>query len=164
MDKSNFILTKELLQNHFDYKDGNLYWKTKGTGILRERAGWVDRLGYVCIGFKRKTYKAHRLIYLMHHGYLPKTIDHIDGNPNNNQIKNLREAQLIENTWNQKKRSTNTTGVKGISYSKKANKYTARCMSNGISFFIGQFDKIEDATQNLMAFRNKAHGSFARHE
>ena len=86
------------------------------------------------LGLKEKRTKAHRLIYLMHHGYLPKIVDHIDGNPKNNQIENLREALMIENVWNQKKRSTNTTGVKGISYSKKANKYTARCMSNGISF------------------------------
>ncbi len=164
MDKYKFILSKELLQIHFEYRNGILYWKNKGTGILRERSGWVDKLGYVCVGFKRKTYKAHRLIYLMHYGYLPKFVDHIDGNPQNNQIENLREAQMVENSWNQKKRSTNTTGVKGISYSKKAKKYTARCMSNGISFFIGQFDKIEDATENLVAFRNKAHGSFARHK
>jgi len=163
MATNDFILSKEELQKYFEYRDAKLYWKVKGSGILKDECGWLDKLGYRSIGFKRKTYKAHRLVFLLHHGYLPKCIDHIDGNPLNNAIENLREAKLIENSWNQKKRITNTTGVKGVSFAKKSKKYTARCMLDGVSYFLGEFVEINKAKNVLIEFRNKTQGNFARH-
>ena len=88
----------------FDYKNGELYWKfslscksPKGT-----IAGSVKKDNYRRIGINKKVYLAHRLIFMMFHGYFPKFVDHIDGNKLNNYIENLREVTHAENMKNQK--------------------------------------------------------------
>jgi hypothetical protein len=157
------ILTQEYLHTVFTYKDGHLYWKKTGTGILKEQAGWQDKLGYWSLGLNRKTYKIHRLVYLMHHGYMPKYIDHIDNNSSNNRIENLRETTSMQNSWNQKNRKTNTSGYKGISWCKKSQKWTARCMMAGKSTFLGQYKNITQAIEIVRKFREENQGDFARH-
>jgi hypothetical protein len=157
------ILTQEYLHSLFEYKDGHLYWRSGGTGIVREKAGWIDQLGYWNIGINRKTYKAHRLIFLMFHGFMPNLVDHINNNPSNNLIENLRKGERCQNSWNQKNRNTNTSGHKGICWSKKSNKWIARCMLHGKSNFLGQYENISQAVEIVRKFREDNHGEFARH-
>jgi len=99
----------------------------------------------------------------MHHGYMPKYIDHIDNNPSNNRIENLRPTSSMQNSWNQKTRKTNTSGHKGICWSKNAQKWTARCMINGKSKFLGQYENITQAIEIVRKFREENQGDFARH-
>lgn len=156
--------TKQDLHDLFRYENGKLFWKTINSGRrIDVEAGWLDKLGYRYIGLGRKTYRAYHLIYMMFYGYLPKLIDHIDGNPLNNQVENLREASSLQNSWNQKKRCTNTSGVKGISWSKKNSRWVARCMINYKSHFVGSFESIDSAEKAIKAFRVIKQGQFARH-
>lgn len=50
------------------------------------------------------------------------TIDHIDGNTLNNRKSNLRIVLEKDNHKNVKKKSTNTSGIRGVSYNKRENK------------------------------------------
>ena len=114
------IITKEYLHELFEYKDGELYWK------ITHRAGQLagsSYSGYRCIKVNGKLYKAHRLIYLMHHGELPQFLDHIDGNPLNNQLSNLRPANKSQNGFNRKMNSNSTSGHKGVSWDKQSRKW-----------------------------------------
>ena len=47
-----------------------------------------------------------------------KIIDHIDNNPANNNVKNLRFCSQKENLYNQFKTKTNTSGFKGVVFDK----------------------------------------------
>jgi len=49
---------------------------------------------------KRRTFKIARLIWEAFHGYCEQTIDHIDRNPANNNISNLRCISCEENYKN----------------------------------------------------------------
>jgi hypothetical protein len=68
----------------FDYRDGLLYWKSPGSGRqLDKHAGSVRQDGYHAINVGKKKYRAHRVIWEMHHGSIPDglVIDHIDSDP-----------------------------------------------------------------------------------
>lgn len=163
MASDNYILIKDIINDIFEYRDGNLYWKqTFGyrakVGTL---AGTKNLRGYIQIGYKRKNYMAHKLIFLMHHGYAPKIIDHIDNNRCNNKIENLREATLTQNRWNCLIRKDNTSGVKGVTWHKKANKWVARGYANNTIYMLGYFKEIEEAKKAIEIFRKEKHGIFA---
>jgi len=92
------------LVDHVEYKDGGLYWTTKQSGRrVGGRVGGVDSYhGYRRFKFQGKTYKEHRVIFYLFNGYWPKMIDHIDRNPLNNYVENLRDCTPRENNLNKK--------------------------------------------------------------
>ena len=106
----------------------------------------------------------HRMIFLVHHGYLPEVIDHIDGNQDNNNIKNLRGVTLSQNQFNRKIDKRSTTGVKGVTWCKKNQRYVAQIRIHYKEHYVGSFKALEDATKAIIEFREKHHGEFARHE
>ena len=80
------LISKELLNEIFSYEDGILYWKKKTSDkvVVGKPVGYV-RNGYLGTKINKVDYRNHRLIFMMHYGYLPKLVDHIDGNPLNNK-------------------------------------------------------------------------------
>ncbi len=94
---NSFELTQESLQKHFVYRDGALYKKYN----MKHVAGTLkDKYMFTCIG--NKQYPLHRLIYIYHHGSIPKNlvIDHIDNDRLNNHISNLRAVSSSTNSLN----------------------------------------------------------------
>lgn len=69
----------------------------------------------------QKAYVIHRVIWKIIYGHVDedKVIDHIDGNPLNNTIKNLRLTSDIVNNRNTAKQSNNTSGVTGVYFDKR---------------------------------------------
>ena len=162
----NKILTQDNLHEIFEYRDGNLYWKKCSSNKIKfgQKAGTIAKRGCIHINYNHKIYKAHRLIFMMNYGYLPKIVDHIDGNPLNNLIENLRPATELQNHHNSVISKRNTSGIKGICWSKDKNKWLARCNFNYKPHFVGYFDKINEAQLAIETYRNKLHGEFARHK
>lgn len=72
------------------------------------------------LSFKNKTYKVHRVIWMIQKGNIPEgmMIDHLDRNPFNNNIENLSLKTNKGNQQNKKKNVNNKTGVTGVSISK----------------------------------------------
>ena len=68
------------------------------------------------VGYKGKIYKAHRIILAMFNRLPDESlvVDHIDGNPFNNQLSNLRAIEKDKNHRNQRKPAKNTSGVAGV--------------------------------------------------
>lgn len=132
------MLTQELVHSTFDYQHGQLIRK-KGREIDKGIAGFISDKSYVKIKIGKKAFTAHRLVFLWHHGYLPEIIDHIDGNRSNNKIENLREATKAENCANQKIRSTNTSGMKGLVWHKANKKWIAQLCLNYKQYYFGSF-------------------------
>ena len=125
------ILTQNHLKSVLKYENGNLYWINSRPKIRAGAlAGTVSSNGYRVIQLNWKIYKAHRLIFLYHHGYLPERIDHKDRNSLNNNIENLRPCNQSLNMANSSMKSTNTSGYKGVSFRSDTKKWQASLMKN----------------------------------
>ena len=98
-------ITQELLKEHFEYRDGHLWWvkPTSKRIKIRQQFGCCNNEGYIFGGLRGKYYYEHRLIWLYHYGEWPKEcIDHINGIKDDNRIENLREATKQQNNFNRK--------------------------------------------------------------
>lgn len=102
---------KSLRESFVYHEDGFLERVDYNSGKHRTSK---NNKGYRQICYKNKLYLEHRLIFMYHHGYLPKEIDHIDRCKDNNRIENLREVTHKENLQNVDWKA-GVTGVKNIS-------------------------------------------------
>ena len=83
-------LSQEEALRLFHYNHlGSLHWKEKKVGRYMKPVGAVDS-PYPRVRVGKHRYYVSRVIFLMHHGWLPDSILHFDRNPYNNQIQNLR--------------------------------------------------------------------------
>jgi len=110
----------------------------------------------------KKTFTVHRLVALafLENPDNKQMIDHIDENKSNNNVKNLRWATSKENGCNQGKQINNTSGFKGVSFNKHANKYQASININGKIKYLGVFETAEEASQAYEAKAKVIHGDF----
>ena len=159
------MITQEKVLELFEYRDGELYWKKDVAKNVKKGflAGVPNPRNYKIIGINGKTYRAHRLIFLMFYGYLPKIIDHIDGNTLNNKINNLREAKSADNSANSKLSKNNTTGAKGVFWKKRIKKWEVAVSYNKQRHHFGVYKDFELAELVAIEARNKYHGEFAKH-
>lgn len=151
-------ITQELMHQLFEYKDGILYSKKTGQSV-----GNKHHTGYRYFYIAGKQYNAHRMIFLMHHGYLPELVDHIDNDRSNDRIENLRPATWSQNLQNMKMRHSNTSGYKNVTWTKSKNKWTVALNVNKKYKFVGRFDNLEFADLVATEAREKFLGAFARH-
>lgn len=149
----------------YDKETGKLYWKVRDKKWFHPRQNyktqkiWNKRYagaeaishyskGKMCGAIFNKSVYAHRVVWAMHHGYWNRTdIDHINGNPCDNRIENLRLVSHQENCKNQKLRSTNKTGKMGVDFRKETQKYRARIMVDGKTLNLGEFKEFDKAVK-----------------
>jgi len=144
-----------MLYKNFDYKNGKIYRKN---GNL---AGTILKSGHGLVSIEGKRIGIHRVIYAMHYGFMPEIVDHIDGNPLNNNIYNLRAATKSQNGMNQKLSSKNTSGYKGVSWN--GHNWKVCIYKNGKKITIGTYKDKEIANIVAITARNMHHQDFARH-
>lgn len=133
---------------HLDYSPntGEFTWKIPTTRRVKsgDIAGHDHTGGYLAIGFKNKTYFAHRLAWFYIHGIWPENeIDHRDGNRKNNKLDNLRDASINQNRRNTKIHSDNSIGFKGVR--KNRSRFSARIWVNNREQSLGTYDTPEEA-------------------
>ena len=162
------MLTKDLLNELFwhDEAIGELRWKVKRTGTrgVNSVAGYTISTGYRAVRVNGKQYRVHRLIWTMVVGDIPEGyyIDHIDGNISNNLITNLRLATKSQNGFNQKIRSDNTSGIKGVGFHRASGRWTASIYKDGKRTH-AYFATKELAELFVQQARELLHGEFANH-
>lgn len=162
-------ISQATVKELFNYRDGELYWKVSAARCINigDLAGYVNTRGYRTIHVDYKCYLAHRLIFLFHHGYLPKFLDHIDGDRANNNITNLREATKQENGMNRKKNKSyggkqTSSEFKGVSWNKHAKKWQAKIVIDGKMKYLGLFKSEIGAAKAYDIAATKNFGEYAR--
>jgi hypothetical protein len=121
----------------------------------------ITEYGYFQMNVNGRPYVIHRLIWLWMTGEWPDDIDHIDGDRQNNKWKNLRSISRQENLKNMGIKSTNTSGVTGVSFNNQSKKWQAYIHSEKRKRkHLGYFESIEDA----ITARLKAEKKYGYHE
>ncbi len=165
------MITQDRLKELFDYReDGHLIRKiTVSNQVKGTCLGHVGIKGYIECVIDYERCLLHQLVFLYHYGYIPNKIDHIDTNPGNNAITNLRACTVQENGANRRIGINNTSGIKGLIYNKQRGYWEARINKNGVRYsksFKGSIDNLESkslATSWLKTTRLELHKGFCRH-
>jgi hypothetical protein len=98
---------------------------------------------------------AHRVAWAIHYGTWPLSqIDHINGDPSDNRISNLRDVSQTINAQNMPLRRDNSTGVTGVV------RHNGRFMARISRQYLGVFQSLEEAA----AARKQAELSAGYHQ
>lgn len=120
----------------------------------------IDR-GYAAMTIKEPTkgiMYMHRLINKTPKGMLT---DHRNGNKLDNRRENLRTCTFAQNNANSKKRPDNTSGVKGVVWHKRMQKWQAQISVGGKCVYLGMYDDKDEACNARRLGAIKYHGEFA---
>lgn len=90
-------------------------------------------------------------------------VDHIHGNKADNRRSELRLANKIQNQQNKKTSGRNTSGFKGVDWSKQRGKWRARICVNKKSVHLGFFDTPEEGYAAYCAAADSYFGDFANY-
>lgn len=140
------ILTAARLREvlHYDPETGVFTWLVRRrprTKVGDVAGGFSESAGAVIIGINNRHRRGHRLAWLYMYGVWPQEqIDHIDGNPANNRLCNLREADQSLNMQNlHRATKRNKAGLLGVYRDKRSGTYRAQIWFNGKTHYLGYF-------------------------
>lgn len=173
---------RQLLRYEAD--TGKLFWLTRPVemfadsgvgGSAGEAARWnacragreafttSDQDGYRTGRIFGCRYRAHRVIWSMQTGAWPVAeVDHEDCDTSNNRWANLRAADRPDQEANKGLRSDNTSGFKGVSWSRRDARWTAQLKFRGVCYRLGHHATAEEAAAAVHVKRLEIHGQFAR--
>lgn len=162
---------KDLTQNElksliaYDGETGLFTWAVTRSNVRAgDSAGCLSPTGRYVIGVSRKLYLAHRLAWLWTYGEWPSgEIDHINNDPSDNRIINLRVTTRAENQRNVRLLARNKSGIKGVSWDSINSKWVVRINIGGQQLNLGRFESIDLAAQAIREGRERLHGEYANH-
>lgn len=136
---------REILR--YDNETGNLYWlERKGQASLYWRSWnsrWAGREAFrpdPSRGYKSGTIwghavLAHRVVWALAYGYWPDIIDHINGDPGDNRLENLRNVTTAINNRNMPVCRRNKSGFPGVRFVADRNKWRAGYAQRNLGSF-----------------------------
>lgn len=89
-------------------------------------------------------------------------VDHINGNKLDNRKSNLRIATRTQNNANKKMQRNNTSGYRGVNWSKQHNKWVAKIQFKRKCIHLGLFENKEDGALAYNKAALEYFGEFAR--
>lgn len=170
---------RELLR--YEPETGKLYWKARPREMFSS-AGQAKRWNTRYAGKEAfstlngndyfrghllgRVYFAHKVAWAIYYGkWSNLEIDHINRDPLDNRIINLREATKSQNATNRGIRKDNKSGFKGVYFHRATKKWTSRIVksTNGGQRSLGYFDTPEAAYEAYVEAAKKHHREFANY-
>lgn len=135
----------------YDAKTGAMTWRRSGKAV----GSFDGRRVRVCIGGQR--YMVHRIAWLYVHGEWPKhLIDHINGNPRDNRMVNLRDVPMCVNNQNRRAASVSSkTGVLGVV--RRHHRFRVAMSFLGRAVNVYGFETEEEASSYYLNLKRRLH-------
>lgn len=160
------MVSVDRLRAAFDYRpdSGELVWRCNRRGKsarVGAIAGYRKSTGYITVGVDGIQIYAHRIAWILTYGDIPEglEIDHIDHDPSNNRISNLRLVTTQGNKTNMTRNSRNKSGITGVYWARHANAWSVQIMVCGVAHHLGYFKNLTAAA----AARKQAEARFGFH-
>ena len=143
---------RELL--FYDPDTGLLHWKIRKSGVRRNRvAGHIRKSGYIVLEINGKTLRSHRVAWFLYYGKWPENeIDHIDRNPSNNKIDDLRDVSHRVNMGNGKGHKAGRLVGARLATRNKTNPWEAQIHVDGKKVHLGYFPTEQAAHEKYKQF------------
>ena len=155
------------MQEEFRKIDGYKNYSVSNLGVVRnDKKGRIFKQsnsnGYKIIKFNKKIHRVHILVAK---AFIPNPenkpfVDHIDTDRAHNNFSNLRWATNNENLCNVSISKSNTSGIKGLSWHKKANKWEVQITHKGKKYHLGLFTDKNEAIRVRQLKANELFGEF----
>lgn len=140
----------------YDQDTGVLTWKPRTRGwrpnwwnamYAGTVAGTVTPGGPVAIKIHDQNYMAHRVIWAMVHGTWPECVIHRNRKLADNRLKNLRDMSRKAVQRRPVIYRTNTSGVRGVSWNRKSQKWGASIRVADVQINLGSYATKEEAAK-----------------
>lgn len=155
------MITYERANELFEYHDGKLLNKITRRGSQKgKQRGYYDKDGYLRTHVDKKEYSVHRIIFLLEYGFNPKMVDHIDRNPGNNHIGNLRACTQSQNTAASGPKG-GSSKYKGVHWREREKRWTSSVFKEGRRHYLGYYKDEEEAAHAYDKKAKELHGDFA---
>ena len=156
-----YLIQLEDYPDYFITETGDVY-SGKRDKIIKFKP-CINSKGYFQIDFwkdgKRYSKSIHRLLAetFINNPENKPFIDHIDRNKLNNNLENLRWSTHSENNRNGTKNKNNTSGILGVSYDKKFNRWRSCFYNNEGKLRTKSFsqNKYQNAKQLAIEYRKE---------
>jgi hypothetical protein len=151
----------------YEPETGKLYWREHpnmpthwNTRYAGTEAFTANFKGYRHGTFDYGRYLAHRVAWALHHGHWPdNTLDHVNHDPADNRIENLRQVSQSDNMKNMKRHRNNTSGTTGVFWHSRRRKWLVNIRAHGRTLHLGYFADKQDA----VAARKAAEARYGFH-
>lgn len=160
IQRNRYDLTGEYGIGYCTNTGAEFYFDLSDYDLIKDYC-WSERV--TASGYHRVTaYISNEKRYRpLHHLIFEPGADHIDRNPMNNRRSNLRRATQAENSCNAGVYKNNTSGVTGVSWSKKTQKWRVYITKDGKTYRFGSFKSFDDAVKMRLQKEKELFGEFA---
>lgn len=144
----------------YDPATGAITWRVaRGKMAPGDIAGTADRFGYRHIRVDGVRFLAHRLALLIVTGSMPEgDVDHINGDPRDNRLINLRAVSRMVNQQNQRRpHKSGTSGHMGVTWDKRARRWKSAIRVDGASKHIGRYEDPAIAAKAYIEAKRRLH-------
>lgn len=134
------------------------YFDKEDYDLIKDYCWCNNGYGYIVageIGDSKKLVLMHQLITGK------KYQDHKNTHKNDNRKENLRDATRSQNNMNRGIQSNNTSGVTGVQWDKKQQKWVAQIKISGKTILLGYYPLKEEAVYARKEAEKKYFGEFA---
>lgn len=131
----------------YTLKGEPFYFDLEDYDKIKDICWYMDTSGYVVNKTDSKITAFHRLVMGLDESDKELQVDHIFHKTNDNRKSQLRIVSPSQNGMNKGKLTNNTSGIRGVWFNKRTNKWCAEIQFHNQKIYLGEYLALEEAAK-----------------